>query len=257
MTRSVPSSRSPRASRPRVAGVSIVIPAYNERGSIGATVERVSAAASSIGVPCQIIVVNDGSRDGTGAFVRSLLTAVPDLELVEHFPNRGYGGSLRAGFAAAVHDWIVFLPGDNQYDPRDLTRLIERASEADLVSGYREKRQDALIRKLNAFGWNTAVTGLFGRLCRDVDCGFKLFRRDLLQQAHVESNGAMIDTELLAGAKARGFVIADIPVTHHPRTAGRPTGANVRVIMRAFRDLLRFRLRLSRELRREREGRGQ
>ena len=249
------SSRSPRALRPRVSGVSIVIPAFNEQLSIGATIERVSAAAASLGVPCQIVVVNDGSRDGTGAVVRGMLTGMPELELVEHLPNRGYGGSLRAGFAAAVHDWIAFLPGDNQFDPRDLSRLIECASDADIVSGYRAKRQDALIRRINAFGWNLAVTTLFGRLSRDIDCGFKLFRRDLLQHARVESNGAMIDTELLAGAKARGFVIADIPVTHHPRTAGHPTGANVRVILRAFRDLVRFRMRLSRELRDERRGR--
>jgi glycosyltransferase involved in cell wall biosynthesis len=254
MAQSLPSSPSSPAPRPPVAGVSIVIPAYNEQGSIGATIERVSAAASSLGVPCQIVVVNDGSRDGTGAVVRSLQARVSHLELVEHFPNRGYGGSLRAGFAAAAHDWIAFLPGDNQFDPLELSRLIERAGEADIVSGYRAHRQDALIRRLNAFGWNLAVTVLFGRLSRDIDCGFKLFRRDVLQHARVESNGAMIDTELLAGAKARGFVIADIPVTHLPRTTGHPTGANLRVILRAFRDLVRFRMRLSRELRDERRG---
>jgi glycosyltransferase involved in cell wall biosynthesis len=237
-----------------VAGVSIVIPAYNEQGSVGGTIERVSAAASSLGAPCQIIVVNDGSRDDTGTVVRSLQAGIPRLELVEHFPNRGYGGSLRAGFAAAAHDWIAFLPGDNQFDPMELPRLIERASEADIVSGYRADRQDAAIRKLIAFGWNIAVTVFFGRLCRDIDCGFKLFRRDLLEHARVESNGAMIDTELLAGAKARGFVIANIPVTHLARTAGQPTGANVRVILRAFGDLVRFRVRLSRELREERRG---
>jgi glycosyltransferase involved in cell wall biosynthesis len=240
-----------------MAGLSIVIPAYNEQQLIRATIERVSAAVSSLGVPCQIVAVNDGSRDGTGAVVRGLLTGIPGLELVEHFPNRGYGGSLRAGFAAAVHDWIAFLPGDNQFDPLELSRLMERTGEADIVSAYRAARQDAPIRKLNALGWNAAVTVLFGRLCRDIDCGFKLFRRDLLEYVRVESNGAMIDTELLAGAKSRGFVIADIAVTHFPRTAGHPTGANLDVILRAFRDLVRFRMRLSRELRHERQDGGQ
>jgi glycosyltransferase involved in cell wall biosynthesis len=249
-------SGSADSTRPKLAGVSIVIPAYNEEGSIGATIARVSSASSSLGVPCQIVVVNDGSRDQTGSVVRGQLAHVPHLELVEHFPNRGYGGSLRAGFEAAAHEWIAFLPGDNQYDPGDLPRLIERAGDADIVSGYRASRQDTVMRKVNAFGWNLAVTALFGRLCRDVDCGFKLFRRDLLQRARVESNGAMIDTELLAGAKARGFVIADIAVTHHPRTAGHPTGANVRVILRAIRDLVRFRMRLWRELGDERRGGG-
>ncbi len=154
MSRTIPSARPPLAPRPRVTGVSIVIPAYNEQGSIGATIERVSAAASSLGAPCQIIVVNDGSRDGTGTVVRSLQTRIPRLELVEHYPNRGYGGSLRAGFAVAAYDWIAFLPGDNQFDPMELSRFIERASEADIVSGYRADRQDAAIRKLNAFGWH-------------------------------------------------------------------------------------------------------
>jgi glycosyltransferase involved in cell wall biosynthesis len=254
MTKTPPSSMSRVPPRPKVTGLSIVIPAYNEEVSIGVTIERVAAAASSLGVDYQIVAVNDGSRDGTGAAIRSLLPRVAHLELVEHFPNRGYGGSLRAGFAAAVHDWIAFLPGDNQFDPGELARLVECARDADIVSGYRANRRDAFIRKVNAFGWNASVTALFGRLCRDIDCGFKLFRRDLLRHARVESDGAMIDTELLAGAKARGFVIADIAVAHLPRTSGQPTGADIRVILRAFRDLVRFRLRLSRELREERRA---
>jgi hypothetical protein len=98
------------------------------------------------------------------------------------------------------------------------------------------------------------VRVLFGYLCRDIDCGFKLFRREVLDHVNVISNGAMIDTEFLAGAKARGFRIAEAEVTHLPRVAGHPTGANVRVILKAFRDLARFRLRLSRELREERKA---
>jgi hypothetical protein len=93
---------------------------------------------------------------------------------------------------------------------------------------------------------------LFGYLCRDIDCGFKLFRRAVLDRVHLVSDGAMIDTEFLAGARARGMQIAEVPVTHLPRTKGEATGANLRVIARAFRDLARFRMRLSRELRAER-----
>lgn len=183
--------RSPAAGpgptpRPPVTGVSIVIPAYNEEASIAATIGRVSGAALALGLNHQIIAVNDGSGDRTGTVVRGLLSHVPHLELVEHFPNRGYGGSLLAGFAAAAHDWIAFLPGDNQFDPRDLALLVERAGAADIVSGHRANRQDAFIRKLNGFGWNMVVALLFGRLCRDIDCGFKLFRRDLLERVHLE-----------------------------------------------------------------------
>jgi hypothetical protein len=105
------------------------------------------------------------------------------------------------------------------------------------------------MRKLNAFGWNSLVRLLFGYLCRDIDCGFKLFRREILQRVTLTSDGAMIDTEFLAGARARGFRIAEVPVTHLPRVAGAATGANIKVILKAFRDLIDFRLRLSRELR--------
>jgi hypothetical protein len=107
---------------------------------------------------------------------------------------------------------------------------------------------------LNAFGWNTLVRLLFGYLCRDIDCGFKLFRREVLDHVHIVSDGAMIDTEFLAGAKARGYRIAEVPVTHLPRVAGEATGADLRVIVKAFRDLWEFRQRLSRELREERQA---
>jgi glycosyltransferase involved in cell wall biosynthesis len=237
-----------------VSAVSIVIPSYNEEASIAATIGRVSAAARAAGIPHEILAVNDGSRDRTGDVVRGLLADIPGLRLVEHFPNRGYGGALRAGFDAARHEWIAFLPGDNQFDPSELGLLLAEAGGADIVSGYRANRQDALIRKVNAFGWNLVVRLLFGRLCRDIDCGFKLFRRSVLDRVTITSSGAMIDTELLAGAKARGCVIADVAVTHLPRTAGHPTGANLVVILRAFRDLGRFRVRLSRELRDERRA---
>jgi glycosyltransferase involved in cell wall biosynthesis len=232
--------------------LSIVIPAYNEEENVASAVERVAQVAQTLGIEYEIIVVNDGSRDRTGDIVRELQTRVPHIKLVEHFPNRGYGGSLKAGFAAAKCDWVAFVPSDNQFDFREISLLLARSAEADVISGYRANRQDPFIRKLNALGWNSVVRLLFGYLSRDIDCGFKLFRRELLDHIHIESNGAMIDTEFLAGARARGYRIADVPVTHLPRQAGHPTGANVRVILKAFRDLVRFRLRLWRELAKER-----
>jgi glycosyltransferase involved in cell wall biosynthesis len=234
--------------------LSIVLPAYNEEANVTLAVEGVAEVMQSLDLDYEIIVVNDGSRDRTGEIVRELQTRISHLKLVEHFPNRGYGGSLKAGFAAATCDWIAFVPTDNQFDFSEVKLLLARSTGTDIVSGYRANRQDPIVRKLNALGWNSVVRLLFGYLCRDIDCGFKLFRRELLDHVHVESNGAMIDTELLAGARARGYKIADVPVTHLPRKAGHPTGANFKVILRAFRDLVRFRFRLWRELAEERRG---
>jgi glycosyltransferase involved in cell wall biosynthesis len=231
--------------------LSIVLPAYNEGANVESAVEEVSTVAQQLGMDYEIILVNDGSTDHTGEIGRELAQRIPNFRLVEHYPNRGYGGSLKAGFAAATRELIAFAPADNQFIFSEINRLLERLDEADIVSGYRADRQDNIVRKFFAFGWNTLMRLLFGYLCRDVDCGFKLFRRDILEHVTIVSDGAMVDTEFLFKARARGYRIADVPVTHLPRLAGESTGGNVKVIARAFRDLVRFRLRLSRELREE------
>ncbi|MBL7201747.1 MAG: glycosyltransferase family 2 protein [Anaerolineae bacterium] len=231
--------------------LSVVLPAYNEEPNVERAVEQVSATLGARGIDHEIILVNDGSTDRTGEIGRALARRIPYLRLIEHHPNRGYGGALKAGFGAATGDLIAFCPADNQFLFGEIDRLMEALDQADVVCGYRADRQDAAIRRFNAWGWNTLVRVLFGYLCRDIDCGFKLLRRQVLDRVHLVSDGAMIDTELLAGARARGFRIAEVPVTHLPRTAGEATGASLAVIVRAFRDLARFRLRLSRELRQE------
>jgi glycosyltransferase involved in cell wall biosynthesis len=233
--------------------LSIVLPAYNEEENVASAVEEVSAVAQQLGMDYEIILVNDGSADRTGDIARELEQRISNFRLVEHYPNRGYGGALKAGFAAATTDLVAFTPADKQFVFEEITRFLEEIDQADIVSGYRANRQDPLIRKFNALGWNMTVRMLFGYLCRDIDCGFKMFRREILKHVNIVSDGAMIDTEFLAGAKARGYRIAEVPVTHLPRVAGHPTGANVRVIVKAFRDLARFRLRLSQELRAERK----
>ncbi len=236
--------------------LSIVIPAYNEEANVVAAVEEVARVAQTLGVDYEIILVNDGSRDRTGEIARAeLAPRIPNFRLVEHFPNRGYGGALKAGFAAATKDLIAFTAADQQFKFSEISLLTTKlTSDMTLVSGWRVKRQDPLIRRLNGMGWNTVVRILFGRTLHDIDCGFKVFRREALKHIHIESNGAMIDTEMLAELKARGYRMTDVPVTHLPRMAGSPTGANLKVIFRAFRDLFKFRLRLWRELRDEKRA---
>ena len=236
--------------------LSIVIPAYNEEANVVAVVEEVSRVAQTLNMEYEIILVNDGSRDRTGEVAQSeLAPRIPNFRLIEHFPNRGYGGALKAGFMAANKDFIAFIPADQQFKFSEVTLLLDKLKPGiALVSGQRVNRQDNAIRRLNGFGWNLVVTLLFGRLVHDIDCGFKLFRREMLNHLNIESNGAMIDTEMLAEAKARGYKLTEVPVTHLPRTAGSPTGANLKVILRAFRDLFKFRLRLWRELRDEKRA---
>jgi glycosyltransferase involved in cell wall biosynthesis len=236
--------------------LSIILPAYNEEANIVAAIGEVSRVAQALGRDYEVILVNDGSRDRTGEIARTELAhSIPNFRLIEHFPNRGYGGALKAGFAAATKDLIAFVPADKQFKFDEVSLLLAALTQdVTLVSGWRVHRQDSFIRRLNGLGWNTVVRLLFGRTIHDIDCGFKVFRREMLSHIHIESNGAMVDTEILAEMKARGFKMAEVPITHLPRVAGSPTGANLKVILRAFRDLLRFRLRLWRELREERRA---
>ena len=235
--------------------LSVVLPAHNEEATVESVVREVLAVVQHLGMDFEIILVNDGSTDRTGEIGRALAQRVPNLRLVENYPCRHYGGALKAGFAAATKELIAFFPSDNQFVFGEIDRLLAKLAEADIVSGYRANRQDNLIRRFNGLGWNTVVWILFGHLCRDIDCGFKVFRREILEHVKLVSDGAPIDTELLAGAKARGYRIAEVQVTHLPRTAGKATGADFKVIARAFRDLPRFRLRLNQELRAERRAR--
>lgn len=235
-----------------VKDLSVVIPAYNEEQNVADCLEKVYAVLKKLPLDWEIILVNDGSKDKTGEVAKSFVGKIPHLQVVENHPNRGYGGSLKAGFARAGKEFIAFVPADNQFDFSEISRLLvkQQATGADIVSGIRVGGGvDPLPRKINRWGWNMVIRILFGHLVTDIDCGFKLFRRDILKHIHIQAErGAMIDTEFFAGAMARGFKVAEVPLTHLPRTAGKSTGANLRVIYQSFVDLFVFWWRLKKEI---------
>jgi glycosyltransferase involved in cell wall biosynthesis len=165
---------------------------------------------------------------------------------VTHPANRGYGAALRSGFDAASYEWVFMMDADNQFDPDEIARLLAMSEEADVVAGYRRRRRDPLVRRLNALAFFSLVRLLFGRLVRDVNCAFKLIRRDLLCGLDLRSNGALINTELLVKARQRGARIVEVAVEHYPRESGKQTGANPRVVLRAFSELIAFRRSMGR-----------
>ena len=228
----------------RTADVSAVMPAFNEEANLEQSLGRVAAALAGQTRSFEIIVVDDGSRDGTAALLERLAADHPQLRVVRHAANRGYGAAVRSGFDAARLSWVFLIDADNQFDPAEIGLLLAHALRADIVAGYRRQRRDPLRRRLNALAFFTLVRLLFGRLVRDVNCAFKLIRRDLLVGMALHSDGALINTELLVLARQTQARIIEVPVHHYPRTAGTPTGANPRVVVRAFKELLAFRAEL-------------
>lgn len=227
--------------------ISAVLPAFNEEGNLEQVVGRVTRALKTHARSFEIIVVDDGSRDGSAALLERLKAGYPQLRVVRHPVNRGYGAAIRSGFEAARLGWVFMMDADNQFDPGEIAALLAKAPAADIVAGYREHRGDPLARRLNAWAFFTLVRLLFGPLVRDVNCAFKLLRRDMLERMVLSSDGALINTEVLVLARQLGARIAEVPVHHYPRTVGTQTGANPRVVLRAFRELFAFRAELRKQ----------
>lgn len=219
--------------------ISVVLPAWNEEAVITTTVEHVLTMLEKIAPNFEIIIVDDGSTDQTGAIADRLAGADARVRVIHNRPNRGYGGALAAGFEAATKDYTFFMDADGQFDIADIARLIVplEAGEAEVILGYREQRHDPPLRLLNAWAWKQLVSALFHLSVRDIDCAFKLMPTRLIQRADVQARGAMINTEFLAKFARLGVSIVQVPVNHYPRELGKATGANARVIVRAFREL--------------------
>jgi glycosyltransferase involved in cell wall biosynthesis len=217
--------------------LSIVMPAYNEEENIGLAVERAIAVAKRFGREYEVVVVDDGSVDGTADVVRS--TGGP-VRLVQHPRNLGYGAALRTALSQARFDVILFTDADNQFDLDEIERLLTKFNAADVVIGYRSRRSDRLIRRATASAWNLLVRGLFKVRVKDIDCGFKLFRREALAGIDLRSRGAMISTELVVKLARAGRTIAEVEVSHLPRRAGKATGMSPRVVGTALVELVRM-----------------
>jgi glycosyltransferase involved in cell wall biosynthesis len=163
---------------------------------------------------------------------------------VTHSGQRGYGAAIRSGLAAARHDHVLLTDGDRQFDPADLARLIAGLDEADVVVGYRRRRADPWGRRLGGVLWTWLVGATLGVWVRDVNCAFKLLPRRAIDGLSLVSDGAVISAELLARLTTGGWRIAEVPVSHLPRLAGRASGGSGRVILRAMGELVRLRRRL-------------
>jgi glycosyltransferase involved in cell wall biosynthesis len=197
----------------------------------------------------EVVLVDDGSTDGTSAAAHAAMgKAAENLRVVTHKRKSGYGITVADGLRAARGDWVAFMDGDGQFDPRDLSLLAAESTNADLITGWRKHRADPWHRSVVSGTFNILVRLLYGIRYRDVDCGFKLMRREVLDCASpLIARSALLNTELYFKSKRSGLRIAQVGLTHHPRLAGVRSGGRLIPILRAIRELVRMRLRLARD----------
>jgi glycosyltransferase involved in cell wall biosynthesis len=223
--------------------VSLVVPMRNEERSVGALLDVAIPALERHVADWEIVLVDDGSTDGTVPLARARAAAEPRVRLVEHERNRGLGGAIRSGFAAATKEWVLYTDCDLPWDLDEIGRAF-RAAEitgADFVSGYRHDRTgEGVLRTVYSYLYNGLVHLVLGVPIRDVNFSCKLIRRSLLARIRLESEGSFIDAELIGRLFRRGAVIQQIGLDYFPRTRGVSTLSSPGTILRILRDFVRL-----------------
>ena len=224
--------------------LSIVLPAYNEQDNVHAAVGGAVRAAAGLMRDYEVVVVDDGSRDGTAGRLLAMEGELGGrLRVIRHAVNKGYGAALRAGFHAARGDLVFYTDSDNQFDLAELGGAVPLMADHDAVLGYRVRRQDPFARLCTSAVFNRLTCLALGMRVRDLNCSFKLFRRDVLQSLPLESDDFFIDAELVACLHRAGARYTQLPVRHLPRLAGRST-VRASDVPRTLRSLVRMRARL-------------
>ena len=223
-------------------GLSVFFPAYNDAGTIASLVISAVRVAGTLTPDFEVIVVNDGSSDDTPRILDELARVYPQhVRIVHHPRNRGYGGALRTGFAAATKDLIFYTDGDAQYDPAEMAELWPKMTDdVDWVNGWKISRSDPLHRIVIGRLYHHMVKLLFGLNVRDVDCDFRLMRRRIFDVVRLEKDSGVICLEMMKKFQDAGFRVAEHPVHHYHRTYGKSQFFNFRRIFRTAIDVMKL-----------------
>ena len=234
---------SERGSGP--VGLSVFFPAYNDAGTIASLVIQAVHVASRLTPDFEVIVVNDGSSDATHEIIEELARTYPQVRAIHHPRNRGYGGALRTGFASATKELIAYTDGDGQYDPSEIVLLWNRlTADADMVTGYKISRSDPLHRIVIGRIYHHVVKLLFRLRVRDVDCDFRLMRREIFDRVKLERDTGVICLEMMRKIQDAGFRVVEIPVHHYHRMHGRSQFFNLRRVFWTGIDVLKLWIQL-------------
>ncbi len=222
----------------QVSSISAVFPAYNDAGTIPSMVLQALIALRKVTSDYEIVVTNDGSKDSTAEVLNELASRYPELKVIHHPQNEGYGCALRTGFANSTKDWIFYTDGDAQYNPSELVNLTQALADGvDVVNGYKISRHDPWIRVVIGRVYHHIVKLAFGFKLKDVDCDFRLIRRDIFNHVQLESHTGTICLEMVKRFQDAGYQFAEVPVNHYYRSYGKSQFFRWKHLWRTFRHL--------------------
>jgi glycosyltransferase involved in cell wall biosynthesis len=233
----------------RLPELSLVLPVHNEVDNIRWLLPHLATTLPTLADRYEVVIVDDGSSDGSAELAVSLAATLGvELQIVHHERKSGYGATVGDGLRAAALGFVAFTDADGQFEVADFAQLVPLLAGADLVGGWREERQDAAMRSVVSWVFNTLILVLYRLPYRDIDCAMKVMRREVVESMDLRARSALINTELYYKARHAGWRIAQHPVPHHPRRAGRRSGARPRAILRAIKELIVFRWTMRRSL---------
>lgn len=216
--------------------ITVFFPFHNEQENVRRVYESARQILDKMGLDYEIILVDDGSRDQTSQIVDEIAATDARVKVVHHPVKSGYGAALKSGFRAATKALVFYTDGDGQFDLNELPPLLPLMRQYDIVSCYRINRRENARRRLNAWLWTWLICTLFGLRIRDMNCAFKLYKRKIFDVIGMESNGTLLNSEILARARLKGFTMTQVGVHHYPRAAGK-AGPKTKVIFKAFWEL--------------------
>jgi glycosyltransferase involved in cell wall biosynthesis len=224
---------------PAVTSISAFFPCYNDAPSIESVVDAALSAIDRVGVDADVTVVNDGSTDGSAAVLEKLKVREPRVHVVTHPANRGYGGALLSGFAAAAKQWVFYTDGDGQFDPTELALLVEHAGDdVDVVQGYKISRADGPVRRVVGRVYHRFVALMFGLHIRDTDCDFRLIRRDVLERVQLTHTTGVICVEMVRKLQDVEARFVEVGVHHYARVHGSSQFFRPSNVLLTLRDLI-------------------
>jgi len=224
--------------------ISVILPIYNEDNNIYDVIKAIFKVLPSVTDDFEVIAVDDGSIDRTKEILENLKSLDNRLKVIRHPKNMGYGVALCSGFKKAEKELIFTMDADRQFDISEIVKLIPYIKDYDIVAGFRIERSDSFYRRALGYCFNLIINILFGIKIKDINCGFKLYKRDFLQKTVLITKGALISAEIMYWMHRNKLKIKEVGVNHYPRIYGRPTGASFKVILVAILELCRLMQRL-------------